>query len=159
MAYRPKIDGLIRPFNRSALVSQWPEYRIWQGMKMRCKLYPRYAQLGMCEEWITSFVPFYEHIGPRPSRAHSVDRIDNSKGYFPGNVRWATQKEQARNRSTNRALEINGEKVLICEAVERFRVPLARLQGRVWSGWAGNDLIKRKQLGGRPRSRTVQQSS
>lgn len=84
-----------------------PEYRIWMGMKQRCKKgKPRerksYQDKGISvhPEWENSFQKFYQAIGSRPSVNHSLDRIDNSKGYVPGNVRWATRIEQQRNKDT-----------------------------------------------------------
>lgn len=81
-----------------------PEYSSWMAMKARCldpgnKDYPRWGAKGITvyPEWIGSFEAFYAHIGPRPPRT-SIDRIDGLRGYEPGNVRWATPKEQARNR-------------------------------------------------------------
>jgi hypothetical protein len=58
-----------------------------------------YAERGidMDPRW-RDFAVFLTEVGPRPSRYHSIDRIDNEKGYWPGNVRWATAKEQAQNR-------------------------------------------------------------
>ena len=41
-------------------------------------------------------------LGPRPTPNHTIDRIDNNKGYEPGNIRWATRKEQAANKETTR---------------------------------------------------------
>lgn len=80
------------------------EYRVWVAMIGRChspthKDYPRWGACGItvCEEWRKSFDTFYSHIGPRPPGT-SIDRLDNAKGYEPGNVRWATAREQARNR-------------------------------------------------------------
>lgn len=58
----------------------------------------RYDGVTLCAEWAKSFDAFLAHIGPMPSDAHSVDRIDNNKGYEPGNVRWSTREVQARNR-------------------------------------------------------------
>jgi hypothetical protein len=88
-----------------------PEYRSWQAIKARCldpgnKDYPRWGGKGItvCPEWADSFEAFYAHIGPRPAGT-SVDRIDNSKGYFPGNVRWATSLQQARNTSVFTIIE------------------------------------------------------
>ncbi len=53
----------------------------------------------MQESWIEDFLSFYNYIGPRPSKLHSVDRIENSGNYCDGNIRWATKSEQARNKS------------------------------------------------------------
>jgi hypothetical protein len=71
-------------------------------MKTRCtndklRLWHRYGGRGIkvYELWLNDFEAFFQHIGPRPSPKHSVDRIDNDRGYEPGNVRWATVKEQA----------------------------------------------------------------
>lgn len=87
-------------------VSCRSEYQVWKGIKYRClnrksKDHARYVDLGMHKEWAESFSAFISHVGPRPSSAHQIDRIDNSVGYFPGNVRWATWKEQARNRGNS----------------------------------------------------------
>jgi len=94
------------------------EYRIWGGIKTRCTNknspdYDRYGGRGvtMCDEWLGNFEAFLNHLGPRPSKQHSIDRIDNDKGYEPGNVRWATTKEQARNRR-NSTYVTDGMRVL-----------------------------------------------
>lgn len=83
-----------------------PEYKVWCGMKRRClnKNDPSYAGYGakgvtICDEWVHSFQAFYDHVGERPSAEHSIDRIDNSKGYEIGNVRWATKLQQSVNRT------------------------------------------------------------
>lgn len=83
-------------------------YKAWHNLCSRClkpehKLYNNYGGRGItvCDEWKNDFLSFYsyvsalEHYGD-PGR--SIDRIDNDKGYFPGNVRWATAKEQANNQ-------------------------------------------------------------
>ena len=74
-------------------------------MKHRCLNpngtdYHRYGGRGItiCEEWIDNFQAFYDYIGDRPSSLHSVDRIDNSGNYEPGNIRWATPTQQANNK-------------------------------------------------------------
>jgi hypothetical protein len=82
-----------------------PIYKIWDGIIQRC-LNPNFAGysnyggrgIRVCPEWHGSFEAFASHIGPRPTDKHSVDRINNEGHYEPGNVRWATAKEQANNR-------------------------------------------------------------
>jgi hypothetical protein len=81
-----------------------PEYRAWVSLKTRCKYVHRkdfkwYGSRGItvCSEWQTDFLAFFNEIGPRPSPKHSVDRINNDRGYEPGNVRWATASQQRRN--------------------------------------------------------------
>lgn len=85
-----------------------PEYVSWTNMKMRCNnpLHNRYQRYGgrgitVCERW-NEFPNFFEDMGPKPSPKHSLDRIDNSGNYEPGNCRWATVKQQNNNRSSNR---------------------------------------------------------
>ena len=80
-------------------------YRIWNAMKQRCHNpnqphYERYGGRGIavCDEWRNSFDAFYEHMGDPPTPEHSIDRIDGTQGYAPGNCRWATRIEQARSK-------------------------------------------------------------
>lgn len=81
------------------------EYNSWVHARYRChnRKAPDWARYGgkgitVCDEWRNNFKAFLDHVGPAPSPAHSIDRINNGKGYEPGNVRWATAKEQAQNR-------------------------------------------------------------
>lgn len=90
-------------------------YMAWISMRQRCNnpKNRRYADYGgrgirICERW-NSFANFLNDMGLPPSPAYSLDRIDNSKGYFPGNCQWATPKEQANNTRRNRANRITGQ--------------------------------------------------
>ena len=80
------------------------EYHTWRDMLHRCHNeghpgYPRYGAKGIkvCARWRASFDNFFADMGKRPVQ-HSIDRIDPTKGYCPENVRWATVKQQARNK-------------------------------------------------------------
>jgi hypothetical protein len=95
-------------------MSKSKEYKTWQGIKERCcnvhsEDYLNYGAKGItvCEEWKNSFEKFLEDMGSRPTGC-SIDRIDNSKGYYLENCRWATAKEQAINRSSTHFVTING---------------------------------------------------
>lgn len=86
-------------------MAKTPEWRAWCAARQRChnpncSSYANYGGRGiqMCDAWRESFELFYAHIGPKPSPMHSLDRIDNDGHYEPGNVRWATKTEQARNQ-------------------------------------------------------------
>jgi DNA-binding XRE family transcriptional regulator len=82
-----------------------PEYRAWNHMRGRCydpndPDYLRYGGRGIaiCTRW-EDYVLFLHDMGRRPSKLHTLDRIDVDKGYDKANCRWATRKEQSRNRA------------------------------------------------------------
>lgn len=94
----------ITKINNNHSMREMPEYRSWQNMKNRCLNknaqdfgYYQARGITICDRWRNSFMAFYEDMGPRP-KGLSLDRIDNNRGYEPGNCRWATVSVQRINR-------------------------------------------------------------
>ena len=82
-------------------------YASWKSMKQRClnsncESWQNYGGRGItiCAEWIASFEVFLADMGERPSRDHSLERLDNDSNYEPANCVWATRLEQAQNRKS-----------------------------------------------------------
>lgn len=85
------------------------EYRAWSALRNRCtninnKNYNNYGGRGItvCERW-NKFENFLSDMGEKPSKSHSIDRINVNEGYNPENCRWATAMEQARNRRNKKS--------------------------------------------------------
>lgn len=116
-------------------------YGLWCNAVRRCTLpthrdYENYGGRGikMCDRWRQSFEAFLQDMGQRPSPRHELDRIDNDGDYEPGNVRWATRKEQCRNTRHNRFVEYNGERLTIAEWSERTGISARTIQKRLHRG-------------------------
>lgn len=91
----------------------------------------------VCDSWRHSFPNFLSDMGHRPSRKHSIDRIDNSLGYCPENCRWATIVTQARNRRNNRILTHDGKSMCIAEWAEATGIRQANIVNRINNlGWS-----------------------
>jgi hypothetical protein len=133
-----------------------PEYCAWGNMKDRCGNpnyhgYKNYGGRGIkvCEEWLHSFQAFISHVGRRPSPGHSIDRIDNNGNYEPGNVRWATPKEQAANkrpRSTANgarllSLEAFGRKQALAAWVRETGRAKSTIRDRIAAGWSPEEAL------------------
>jgi len=117
-----------------------PLYRIWAAMIRRCTKpntinWDRYGGRGIrvCDQW-HDYATFAADMGQRPSKRHSLERIDNDKGYEPGNVRWATTREQARNMRSNRMVTYQGETLTIADWSERMGIPYMTLRWRLTAG-------------------------
>ena len=85
-----------------------PEYNSWCSMKNRCynKNDTNYLSYGgrgikICKRWVNSFRDFYKDMGAKPSKKHSIDRVNNNGDYKPSNCRWAKPLEQAMNKRNN----------------------------------------------------------
>lgn len=92
------------------------EYDSWVSMKQRCtnpsdKAFARYGARGIkvCARWVDSFAAFFDDMGPKPTPAHTIDRLRYRGDYEPGNCRWATKAQQGQeNKSILIPLEYGG---------------------------------------------------
>lgn len=119
-----------------------PTYSSWQSMKSRC-LNPKstgYRQYGargitVCDRWIMSFESFLVDMGERP-KGTSLDRYPDRNGnYEPGNCRWATPEEQARNKCSNRRLTFQGQTLTLIEWANLLGSTYKTLHTRLSDGW------------------------
>lgn len=129
-----------------------PEYNVWKGMRARCERttnadYPYYGGRGIrvCERW-SNFLLFFADVGPRPTSQHTIDRYPNNDGnYEPGNVRWATRREQGRNKRNTRPLTYRGVTKPMSEWAEEFGLPYFTLRSRLdIYGWSLERALEEK---------------
>lgn len=126
-----------------------PEYSSYRAMIQRCYnpnniRYKNYGAKGIsvCPKWKGSFKNFLADVGPKPSPKHSIDRYPNRNGnYEPGNVRWATRKEQDRNLGRNKPITFNGRTMLLCDWAESIGMSDDTLRGRLMRGWSFEKAI------------------
>lgn len=120
--------------------SKSDEYRIWASMKDRCYnpksvSYRFYGARGVqvCSEWLNKngFDKFIACLGKRPTAKHSIDRINSRGNYEPGNVRWATRKEQNNNARSNVNLTFQGEILTMAQWADKIGLPYGCLQQRI----------------------------
>jgi len=125
------------------------EYRSWRGMMRRCydpstDNFNLYGGRGIvvCERW-QSFPMFLLDMGTRPTPSHSIERIDNDGDYEPGNCRWATTKEQANNRRSNRFLEFDGQRLTLKQWSEKTGLGECTIAHRIdICGWDASDALR-----------------
>jgi len=108
------------------------EYHVWQQIRHRCRYHKNYAGRGIkvCARW-DSFESFIADMGPRPTDHHTIDRIDNDGDYEPSNCRWATRKEQALNRRSNRLITWEGQTKHLTVWAEHLNVAESTLRDRL----------------------------
>lgn len=118
--------------------------------KTKARIY-RNRGISVCDEWTRSFTAFLDYVGRKPSPQHTLDRIENEKGYCPGNVRWALPKEQSNNRRDT-ILEVNGIKKSFLEWSKVYGVPQRNIRTRIASGWDPKVAIAHPLFRSGPRS-------
>lgn len=118
-----------------------PTYRSWNTMLWRCRAVPRYRDRGIsvCNRWLV-FKNFVEDMGPRPLGT-TIERINNSGNYEPDNCRWATTKEQARNKRNNRFVTMNGQTLCISDWARLAGISAPLMRYRLLAGWPADRLF------------------
>lgn len=128
-----------------------PLYHVWNSVIRRCNTDVMYINRGVCER-LRTFSEFISAVGNRPD-GMSLDRIDNSKGYFCGeceeckqehrerNIRWATKETQANNRSNNVRITARGETHTAAEWARKLGVRQQLIQTRIRLGWSVDDAL------------------
>jgi hypothetical protein len=129
-------------------LSYTDEYRIYKGILNRCynrnvNAYPHYGGKGIqvCDRWRygdgekSGVECFYDDMGKRPSKKHSIERDRIGGDYSPDNCRWATAKEQANNTSRNRYINVCGETMSVSDACDYFGKDYFLVLRRIQGGW------------------------
>jgi hypothetical protein len=131
-------------------------FKIWQGMKRRClnKKADKYLRWGgrgikICDDWF-DFEKFYIWaINNGYKNNLTLDRKNVNGDYCPQNCRWVTAQEQARNRTNNRYLTVNGETKLIVEWAEINDINESTIRHRIASGRNPEEAISKRRLLGK----------
>lgn len=137
---------LMRESGKTHGMYRTKEHTSWASMVMRCtnKRSDNYKYYGgrgirVCDRW-RNFENFYADMGKAPSGT-TLDRIDSNKDYCKENCRWATAKEQARNKRSNHVVSANGETRCIAEWADILGVNVHTLHSRVHLGWDDEMII------------------
>ena len=116
-------------------------YTSWKKMKSRLRSPHRkvYSEIDMDPRW-ASYDEFYADMGDRPE-GMTLDRADNTKGYWKDNCRWATPKQQSSNLSNNLWLEYKGERLILSEWARRVGKDMTTLLYRYRQGWEPEEVL------------------
>lgn len=119
------------------------ENAIWRSMLRRCLTpsdtnYNKYGARGIsvCDRWRLDFLAFLEDMGPRPSASHSIERIDNNGNYEPENCKWIEASLQGRNTRRTHYVVVNGERLSLAGAVEKYGGKYHTIKKRLYLGWS-----------------------
>jgi hypothetical protein len=129
------------PFRRKTMTAWW-------DMIDRCEnpdneYYHAYGGRGIkvCDRWQT-FDGFYEDMGEPSSKELSLDRIDNARGYEPGNCRWADDVTQSRNTRRARMIAYRGETRRMTEWGEILGIKPVSIYARLRKGWTFEKAVE-----------------
>lgn len=125
-----------------------PENNAWRKMKNRCNnpnnhKFERYGKRGIkvCDRWLHSFENFYSDMGKRPSKKHSLHRLNNDGNYEPSNCVWATAKIQMNNTSQNIKITFHGETLSLSQWSRKLRINRGALFARLRRGWSAEKTL------------------
>lgn len=125
---------------------EYATYLAWLSMRWRCtnrnrRDYVRYGGRGIkvCDRW-SHFANFMADMGLRPE-GMQLDRVNNDGNYEPSNCRWATPKQQARNRSNNNPITFNGETKTRAEWCEQLGLTKHAIRHRLRKGWCIEEAV------------------
>lgn len=127
--------------------SKSPTYMSWRAMKRRCdnpkdSMYSYYGGRGVTYEPIWGkYENFVVDMGERPSRGHTLDRLDTSKPYSKENCRWATRAEQTWNREATVMIEVDGYCKPATVWAKEFGIPTTTVLRRYKKGVRGHELF------------------
>lgn len=149
--HRKKIGNAIHTTHGMAHTKFWD---IFKGMEARCKYekhnrFQHYGGRGIKCEWV-KFEDFRDdmhesylvHVAEFGERNTQIDRIDNDGNYCKANCRWATMREQANNKSTNRLLTHGGETKTIADWARTTGVPMKTFHKRLKDGWEIEEALQ-----------------
>lgn len=149
---RSKSCGCLRKENTRQLhtkhgCSKTREFKIWLGIKARCNnpnvaSFERYGGRGikLCDRW-NEFSNFLSDMGICPPQ-HSIERVDNDKGYSPDNCVWADRTAQNNNTRRNKFITHDGETLTVSQWARKLGMPTLDFRHRVSTGWSVAEIIE-----------------
>jgi hypothetical protein len=125
-----------------------PEYGLWANIIQRTTNpnNPKWMDyggrgIGVSDAW-RDFATFYSDMGPRPSKHHSVGRIDNNSGYRKDNCRWEVSEQQVRNKRNNVLVTYKGETLCRHEMAAKYGIKYFTLRSRLLAGMTPEEAIE-----------------
>lgn len=157
---RPFLAGLLRSgqsqscgcFHREKVtthgMTKTRTFKTWDSMRYRCSnpndpSYSRYGGAGIkvCDRWNDSFKAFLSDMGERPD-GMTLDRIDPLKGYGPDNCRWASSKEQSRNKTNSHNVTFNGVTKPLVDWAKELGLQYSTALRRAQAGLPADEILK-----------------
>lgn len=127
------------------------EYDCWNAIRSRCNNpknigFAHYGGRGIrvCDRWQNDFPAFFADMGKKPSKEHSIERIDTNGNYEPGNCRWATKFQQANNYRRTHRLTLNGVTRGATEWARIIGISAYTIIHRIQRGWSHEKALTTK---------------